>query len=312
MKFKTITSILNESTDSDLFKCYLVVRKKSGHKWLTYKDYASSKFFIKVTEDNIDDIIFDKDLPILNYSNRITNEVLKRGCKLENVYNKPKFIKQSGSKETFHKLIGDDVNIPKTYYNKSDALKLGFPMIAKPTDGHSGIGILVFKNEKEFNSADHSKIDIYSQYIDKASEHRFICFKGDIIVWLERTPLNDKAKSGSTKSDEIMNFKYIKQNINNVPNNYKKLLKKFCDIISDLPYICFDVMEDKDGKLYIIESNCQPGVPFDTTVLIYKKIFKDFYNRPVNKKTDEILNKYGEILDNKTIDSDGKRFEIKL
>jgi hypothetical protein len=70
-------------------------------------------------------------------------------------------------------------------------------------------------------------------------------------------------------------------------------------------------MEEQEGKLYIIESNSQPGVPYDSTVQIYRKIFKDFYGREVNKDTDKALTKLSNDLDKKTIELDSERFEIK-
>lgn len=312
MKFKTITSLINESKENDLFKCYLAIKRSSGHRWWSYKDFASNKYFIQITEDNIDDIELDKSLPILNYNTDIVEQMLKKGCKESNVYNLPKFIKNSGSKKQFHELVGEDENLPKTVFTQAEAKTIGFPMIAKPTDGHSGIGIQVFKDEKEFDDADHSKIDLYSQFIDKAYEHRFFCFKGEPFFWMERHPMNEKAKSGGGKADEEMNFQYIKHDAHKIPDNYKALLKKYTKLMSDLPYICFDVMEDQDGRLYIIESNSQPGVPFDSTVQIYKRVFEDFYGRPVNKTTEDILDKYSKELDEKTLESDKERFKIEL
>jgi hypothetical protein len=70
-------------------------------------------------------------------------------------------------------------------------------------------------------------------------------------------------------------------------------------------------MEDQEGKLYIIESNSQPGVPYDSTVQIYRQVFKDFYGREVNKDTDKVLTKLSNDLDRKTIELDSERFEIK-
>ena len=107
----------------------------------------------------------------------------------------PKYIKQSGSKSEFHKIVDGDENIPQTCHTKEEALEIGFPLIAKPADGHSGLGIQVFKDKKSFDSADHSKLDVYSEYIDKKSEHRLFNFKGTPFFWMEREPLNDKAKS---------------------------------------------------------------------------------------------------------------------
>jgi len=150
MRFKTITSFINESNSDDLYKCYLAVKRSSGHRWWSYKGFAGDKFFIQVTEDNIDDIELDFSMPILNYNTDIVEKMLEKGCKKSNVYNLPEFIKNSGSKKIFHEKVGNDENLPMTVFTQNDAIKIGFPMIAKPTDGHSGIGIQVFKNEKEF------------------------------------------------------------------------------------------------------------------------------------------------------------------
>ena len=128
---------------------------------------------------------------------------------------------------------------------------------------------------------------------------------------MEREPLNDKAKSGDGDGKEEMNFKYIKRDVTALPEKFKTLIEKFCNKFKDLPYICFDIMEDQKGKLYIIESNSQPGVPYDSTVQIYRKIFKDFYGREVNKDTDKALTKLSNDLDKKTIELDSERFEIK-
>lgn len=303
-KLKKISEFINESESNDLHKCYLALKLKNGHQYWSYKKYASDKFFIPVTEDNIDEIELDFNLPILNYSSEITKKMLDKGCKPENVYNKPEHIKISGSKKKFHEYVGEDENLPTTVYTQSAAIKIGFPIIAKPTDGHSGIGIQVFKNKSEFDKADHSKFDIYSQFIDKKSEHRFINFKGNPIFWMERKPMNDKAKAAGGKADEAMNFEYTKKDVSEIPSKYLDLIKKYTDILKDLPYICFDVMEDKKGKLYIIESNSMPGVPFDSTVEIYKNIFNDFYGRPVNKETEKKLDEYAKEMIKRTLDSD--------
>jgi glutathione synthase/RimK-type ligase-like ATP-grasp enzyme len=226
------------------------------------------------------------------------------------VYNKPEFIKNSGSKKEFHKLVDGDENIPKTCDVTEDAIKeIGFPMIAKPAEGHSGIGIVVIKSQKDWDDADHDKLDVYSEYIDKKSEHRFFTFKGEPFFWQERQPTNDKSKNGGGDSKERMAFNYIKRNHEETPQKYKDLIKKFGGIFSDLPYICFDIMEDQDGKLFIIESNVMPGVPFDSTVQIYRTIFKDFYGRDVNSNTDKKLKELSHTLEQKTLKMDGgKRF----
>jgi hypothetical protein len=64
--------------------------------------------------------------------------------------------------------------------------------------------------------------------------------------------------------------------------------------------------------LYIIESNSQPGVPFDLTVQIYRTLFKDFYGREVNAEADKKLAEYSKYLDNRTVNLEPDRFEVNL
>jgi len=313
MKIKLFEQFLLEKENkSDLHKIYLAIDPGSGHRWWSYKEFAGDNFFIQVTLDNYKKLDINPDFPILTYNSKVTQELLDKGLiKKENVYNIPEFIKQSGSKSEFHKLVDGDENIPKTAHNIKDALKIGFPLIGKPAEGHSGIGIQVFKDKNEWDKADHSKLDVYSEYVDKVAEHRVITFKGTPFFWMERNPLNDKAISGKGKGDEKMMFKYIKKDATKIPQKFKELVTKFGKIFSDLPYICFDIMEDKKGKLYIIESNSQPGVPFDSTVQAYRQIFNDFYGRDVSLDTNKELEKLSDYMDKKTLEIDPKRFEIE-
>jgi len=312
-RIKLFEQFLAEKEDtSDLHKIYLAIDPASGHRWWSYKDFAGDNFFVQITLENYKELDINKEFPILTYNSKVTQTLLDEGLiKKENVYNLPEFIKQSGSKAEFHKLVEGDENIPKTANSVEKALEIGFPLIAKPAEGHSGIGIQVFKDQKEWDVADHSKFDVYSEYIDKAAEHRVITFKGTPFFWMERNPLNDKAKSGEGKGDEKMVFKYIKQDISQIPQKFNDLVDRFGKIFAHLPYICFDIMEDQKGKLYIIESNSQPGVPFDSTVQAYRQLFNDFYKRDVNPATNKELERLSEYMDEKTLEHDPKRFEIK-
>ena len=305
--------LFEEFISSDLKKIYLAIKRSSGHRWWTYKGFAGNKFFIQIDENNINTLDINSDYPILNYNSDTIKELLKNGSiKEENIYNTPTDINLSGSKEEFHKLVGDHKNVPKTVYSKDEAIKvLSFPIIAKPAHGHSGIGITIINNINEMNNIDEKNFDTYSEFIDKAEEMRFFTFKGKPIFWLERLPMNDKAKNGKGDTKEEMEFKYIKRNISELPKDYKNVLTEFSNIFKKLPYICFDAMKSKDGKVYVVESNAQPGVPFDSTVEIYKSIFEDFYKNPVNKESNNQLNDYAKEMVKMTLKKDNKRFSDK-
>ena len=308
--------LLKESvdTESGLGKVYLALREDSGQRWWTYKGFAGDKFFTQVHENNMNDIDINPDYPVLTYHSDTVNKLIKAGkIKKENVYNHPDHISKSGSKEEFHKLVGEDENIPKTVYSKNDALEqLEFPIIAKPSEGHSGKGIQIINKPDLMEDVDEKIFDTFSEYIDKDEEHRFINFKGKPIFWMERTPINEKAKTGKGSAKEEMEFGYAKRDIKDLPKDYRKVLERFCKIYEDLPYMCFDVMKGKNGKVYIIESNAQPGVPFDSTVEAYKHIYEDFYKKPLDKESLNKLNEYAKIMIAKTLKKDGgKRFSLK-
>lgn len=308
--------LLKESvnTESGLGKVYLALREDSGHRWWTYKGFAGDNFFTQIHENNMNDIDINPDYPILTYHSDTVNKLLKAGkIKKENVYNHPDHISKSGSKEEFHKLVGEDENIPKTVYSKNDALEqLEFPIIAKPAEGHSGKGIQIINKPDLMEDVDEKIFDTFSEYIDKKEEHRFINFKGKPIFWMERTPLNEKAKTGKGSAKSEMEFGYAKRSLDDLPEDYRKVLERFCKIYEDLPYMCFDVMKGKNEKVYIIESNSQPGVPFDSTVEAYKHIYEDFYKKPLDKKSLTKLEEYANAMIEKTLKKDGgKRFSIK-
>ena len=313
-RIKLYEEFLNEAKNpSDLHKAYLAINPDSGHRWWSYKGFAGDNFFTQITLDNYKDIDINPDYPVLTYNSEVVQTLLDEELiKLDNVYNKPEFIKQSGSKAEFHKKVDGNESIPATCHKTEDAIKeIGFPMIAKPAEGHSGIGIVVLQDQGDWDKADHDKLDVYSQYIDKKSEHRVISFRGEPFFWMQREPMNDKAKSGKGDGKEQMEFKYIKRDIDQIPEKFNKLMEEFGGMFSDLPYICFDIMEDQDGKLYIIESNSQPGVPYDSTVQIYRKIFTDFYGRELNEESDTKLKEFSDYLDKKTLEINSDRFEIK-
>jgi glutathione synthase/RimK-type ligase-like ATP-grasp enzyme len=296
--------------DSALNKAYLVTKRNSGQRWLSYKGFAGNKFFTQITENNKDKITINPDYPVLNYQSDLVNQLIKEGkIKEENVYNKPKDIKLSGSKKEFHKLVEGDDAIPKTVFSKANALdNLKFPIIAKPAEGHSGLGIQIFDKPELLESADEKLFDTYSEFVDKAEEHRFMNFSGKPILWMVRTPYNNKAKTGKGDADEEMSFKYQRRDVKDIPADYAKVLKRFCKIYEKFPFICFDVMKGKDGKVYVIESNAQPGVPFDSTVEMYKGIYEDFYKKPIDSKSMKLLDSYSEDLIKKTLEKDKVRF----
>lgn len=300
--------LLKESADveSDLHKIYAAVNTDTGHEWAKEE---GGKAYKVITPKDISKLELDPSIPILNYNMAVTEALVKKFPKMKNfIYNPNETIQVSNSKKDFHERLGDDPNIPKTAYNEKDALEIGFPLIAKPKTGHSGKGIKIFKTEEEFAKADKSKYDLFSQFIDKKSEHRIINFKGKPMVWMERTPLNEKAKKGDGDASEEMRFKYLKKDPSGLPKNFAKTNKSFCEKFKEIPLICFDIMEDQKGHVYIIESNTMTGMPFNISLELYEKLFEDYYKRPMSNESKKEMKLLSEGLIKRTLsrDSDTK------
>lgn len=312
-RIKLFEDFISEKAQSaDLYKIYITI-DGPDQKWYNHKDLKDSSIYVWITPENYDEIDIDMEFPVLTYNKTITQNLLKDGrIKEENVYNLPEFYPIVGSKKKFHQRVSDSENIPKTAYTPEDAMEIGFPLIAKPAKGHSGLGIQIFKNKEDWDTADHSKFNVYSEYIDKNSEHRVMLFKGAPFFWMERNPVNDKAKSGDGSGEDRMMFKYIKKDINKIPESFSKVVRKFAEIFNELPFVCFDIMEDKSGKIYVIEGNSHPGSPFNVPNELYKLIFKDFYKREVSKETMAKINEISKYMDEITASDKSKNFEINL
>ena len=310
--FKTFNQFLLENVElSDLHKVYITINPESGHRWWTYKGFAGSNFFQQLTPENYQEVDINPNYPVLNYNSEMTNRLLEEGLIQEKmIYNHPESIKDSGSKVNFHRIVDEDPNIPTTVFTKNEAKDLLFPIIAKPAAGHSGIGIQIFKTVEELESA-KGKFDLFSEFVDKKEEHRFFLFNGMPFFWMQREPLNNKAKSGDGDSKEEMNFKYIKKDVNSLGQDYRDLLTRFASKFPKIPFICFDVMKSKADKLFIIESNSQPGVPYDSTVELYYRVFQDAFKREINEQGKKELKKFAKFLDKKTLQLDPERFEIQ-
>ena len=135
-------------------------------------------------------------------------------------------------------------------------------------------------------------------------------YSGWSLEKLNRPFLNRSHRSDIAKT-HLKSIIERQKKLLNIPEDYKKVLEKYCKIFEKFPYICFDMMKDKEGKIYVIESNAQPGVPFDSTVEIYKKVYEDFYGKPLDEKSLQKLDEYANEMIERTLERDKKRFSVK-
>ena len=111
----------------------------------------------------------------------------------DNIYNLPENLINANSKVEFHKKTKDLKFVPKSVFTKEEALKLKFPIIAKPSNGSKGEGIEVFKTKEDLNSSD-KQFDVFSEKFDLKREFRIISINGTIVFMAERTQEKRKEK----------------------------------------------------------------------------------------------------------------------
>ena len=70
-------------------------------------------------------------------------------------------------------------------------------------------------------------------------------------------------------------------NVDNIVSEFRK------DI--DLDFYALDIMLDKSGKYWVIESNSAIGMGGNTLARTYEAIYKDFYGKDVPKDKSKII-----------------------
>jgi hypothetical protein len=236
-------------------------------------------------------VIVPKDVPILYYAGKtdqnesMSGEFLRnKNVNFDNLYNKPDDRAISASKLQFAKAFEGYSWLPKTVYTKKDAIDgaVGFPVIAKIQDGHSGLGIKKFDTAKDLQNS-KEKFDIYCQFIDFSREYRILFVKDTIVMINERVPSLEDDKSIRTKdTDEKIRFVYVYQDLNKVsPAFIKSALKiaKQTREKTNLDVWSLDIVVDKNDKLWVMETSSMTGLGSVKMCELYKAIYEDFYKK---------------------------------
>jgi|TARA_R110000772_G_scaffold57747_6_gene130681 hypothetical protein len=281
-----------------LFESY---EKNKKIQWIKNAPVSSSveskvlKGLIKDSTDNFYETYFTADNKVPNLTNEkpillyyadkereIGDKYLSENdITQKDVYNRTEEMVKSMQKKDWHELLGDKDWLPKTLTSTKGIDTLEFPIIAKPSEGHSGIGIMKFDNiedcQKELDKKD-CKLDVFSEMIkDIDTEYRFIFVKDKLFLVHERIPIVSENKTIITKDpEESLQFLYVEQDLENEEYDVSKIVEEFRKDI-DLDFYALDIMLDKNGKYWIIESNSAIGMGGNTLARTYEAICEDFY-----------------------------------
>lgn len=244
------------------------------HNYSTKHDY--DKDYVKVVPG----------IPLLYYGGSTDKESEKflkdKQVELENLYNKREILMLSGDKTNFAKSFGKFDWLPKTVLSRKEAVDgaVGFPLIAKIKNGHSGKGIKKFDSAKELEDS-KDEFDLYCQFIKFKQEFRVMFCKKKIVLINERVPSIEDDSSIKTKdTDEKIRFVYVYQDLNKVDKDFYKQIESICDDVKtklDLDLWSLDVVKDEKGKLWVMETSAATGLGSCKMAEVYRALYEDFY-----------------------------------
>ena len=261
------------------------------------------------------------NIPIINWSSKIwLDKIAKEGYKPNPkfLYNKVEEKEKAFMKSTFYKLFEKEDFITPTVYKYEDTKKLNFPIIAKPDQGHTGVGITKFDSYEELEKYKYKEaFDLYQEAIKIDKEIRIGVLNDNVIFYFVRKPMDNKSKflAGKEKSEEDsqkemakkeLDFKYIIMTSEDfyeddiMASGIIDLVKKVKEKV-DLEFIVFDIALDKNSKPYVLEINVHPGTPGATLWEIYEAVYKDHYKEEVPEEAMKYVKVLNRLMISSTI-----------
>jgi len=249
-----------------------------------------------------DDIVVPNDVPILYYGGSKDEEsaafIKNKKIVNDNLYNKRELLLKSGDKTQFAKSFGKFDWLPKTVLSKTEAVDgaVGFPVIAKIKNGHSGKGIEKFDKAEDLEKS-KVEFDLFCQFIDFEREYRVMFCRDKIIIINERVPtIEDDSSIRTKKADDRISFAYVYQDQNKIDKEFINQVLSICKDVKtklDLDLWALDVVVDKKGKLWVMETSSATGLGSTKMAEVYKAIYEDFYGEKLpDDFLEEIYLKY--------------------
>ena len=238
------------------------------------------------------DLNVDPKLPLIYYggnSKEALNFLEKYGISEDVMYNLPEPMKISGNKSDFYKMFKDCDFIPKAVYKREDAKDLQFPVIAKPDDGHSGVGIEIFDNYEDLEKS-KGEFENYSEAKDLDREFRVLLMKENPVLVHERVSVGEN-EIRDKESDEQTEFTYVDQDVSKL--DFMDKVNEICKTIREklkLGLWSIDLMVDKSGDCWVAEINTASGMAADKMARVYIAIYEDFYGEQLPQEFKTHLN----------------------
>jgi len=273
-------------------KVMITRRKRLKNSFITGPDYSTRDYWVIAVRDDKDSSI-KKDLPVLNYDTETLQKFLKSGAIREKqVYNWIDAKKRVASKSEFYKLHAKSPYIIPTVFDPKDISELKFPIVAKPDNNHSGLGIQVFDTQEDMDKADLRQFTSFGEKIDIKQEYRFFLWRGEILQWCTRIPMDEETEDiGEKDPEDETNFGYTLMK-GSPSDAFLKACDYFIEQHYDLDFYAIDIAVDKKDKIYVFDMNSEPGALFGVMSMVYQRIYQDYYQTQISGDTEKLLKEF--------------------
>jgi len=298
-------TFLNEGYGG-LHKIHMCVSKTiTDFKYVTDKSCYAKNYYELFSKG---DDAFKATMPVINFCNIHTQRLLDAGTPKELIYNPKEKKQEIASKVKWHETHKDSEFVPKTVSDAKDLDKLEFPIIAKPDNRFSGMGIIKIDSLEDAKDMDLSDFEVFSEKIDIDEEHRIMMWRGEPVMWVQRVHGNKETKEMTKKKEDKLYFKYVLKDLSKMPKEWDEPFQEMNKAHEGLDIYSIDLMVDTDGKPWVVEMSSEFAPLYGVMAFIYKKVYQDYYGKKLHSSDEAQIDMYQKKDIDTTINFDKKRF----
>ena len=305
MIIKDFQTFLNEGYGGMHQVIMCVSTELSDFKYVTDKSCFTRNYMELFTKG---DKPFKADMPVINFCNIHTQRLLDAGTPKDLIYNPKEKKQEIASKVKWHETHKDSEFVPKTVSDAKDLDKLEFPIIAKPDNRYSGMGIVKIDSLEDAKDMDLSDFEVFSEKIDIDEEHRIMMWRGEPVMWVQRVHGNKETKEMTKKKEDKLFFKYVLKDLSKMPKEWNEVFQEMNEAHEGLDIYSIDLMVDTDGKPWVVEMSSEFAPLYGVMAMLYKKVYQDYYGKKLNSTDSEAIDTYQKKDIDTTINFDKKRF----
>ena len=308
MRIKDFHTFLNEGYGGMHKVIMCVSTEITDFRYVTDKSCFTRNYMKLFTKG---DEPMEATMPVINFCNIHTQRLLDAGTPKDLIYNPKEKKQEIASKVKWHETHKDSEFVPKTVSDAKDLDKLEFPIIAKPDNRYSGMGIVKIDSLEDAKDMDLSDFEVFSEKIDIDEEHRIMMWRGEPVMWVQRVHGNKETKEMTKKKEDKLFFKYVLKDLSKMPKEWNEVFQEMNEAHKGLDIYSIDLMVDTDGKPWVVEMSSEFAPLYGVMAMLYKKVYQDYYGKKLHSADEAQIDMYQKKDIDSTIEFDKKRFSVE-